>query len=549
MPAPITRSDFYLAKLCGIEFDKLPDPLSIGDKLLLEYVENGGSGSLPELANPATPDKVLIRYEAINADGEKITGTMEDFSGTISNIVLDKNNNAVSLKSGFYGDFNVSVDTEETTVTPTIAQQIIEPEHGFFNRVIVEPAPGGDIKVKAEGLTKACTTAGTANKVKGIFTHWLATKLDLRALDMSGFTSLQQAFQDNTTVKEIDATGWDVSKVLNLSYLFAGCTALERVVGLESWNTENNGGLIATFYGCKIGDLSFLKSWNTSKVNSMYRMFWAFGKSTDAIDLSGLDTSAVTDMCGMFYQCGANSVNLSGIDTKKVQSMEEMFMQCSQIEYVYGLENLDLSSITNMYRMFGHCYKLKRIDVSGWKFDTSKSVNLSYLFEYCSAIEEIVGLGTWNVKCSSMDSMFYNCEALRGTLDFSGFDTSATTTMSGMLSASKKLEGIIGFSASNKVGVSIGLPYGSASATCALKRLTFRTDIENAIRSKINIAYCSFDKSGLAEMFNTLTDVSGMGLSSSNTTITITGNPCVTDGTLYDETRAIAIAKGWTLVE
>lgn len=49
-------------------------------------------------------------------------------------------------------------------------------------------------------------------------------------------------------------------------------------------------------------------------------------------------------------------------------------------------------------------------------------------------------------------------------------------------------------------------------------------------------------------MFGTLPDISGLTLSASYKNITITGNPCVTDGTLTDEDKAIAIGKGWTIV-
>lgn len=116
-----------------------------------------------------------------------------------------------------------------------------------------------------------------------------------------------------------------------------------------------------------------------------------------------------------------------------------------------------------------------------------------------------------------------------------------------------KLEEIIGFSATNTAGVTIAFPVGaSASSRMALKRLTFRTDLPDgvySIRSAINIKYCSFERDGMVEMFNTLPDVSGLGLSSSYTTITITGNPCVTNATLTAEDEAIATAKGWTLVK
>lgn len=82
-------------------------------------------------------------------------------------------------------------------------------------------------------------------------------------------------------------------------------------------------------------------------------------------------------------------------------------------------------------------------------------------------------------------------------------------------------------------------------------------DGKYAIRSAVDISYCSMERSGFLEMIGTITDVSALGLSESVTKIAITGNPCVTgtlsDGTacdvLNDEDRSIATAKGWTLVE
>jgi surface protein len=180
-------------------------------------------------------------------------------------------------------------------------------------------------------------------------------------------------------------------------------------------------------------------------------------------------------------------------------------------------------SVTSMNNMFNNCYHMTSVDLSS--FDTSKVTNMS--------------------------NMFNNCQNLI-SVDVSNFDTSKVTTMSYMFGYDAKLAEITGFSATNKAGVSIGFPTGTASSRYALKRLTFRTDLPNgvySIRSAIKISYCSFDRDGMVEMFNTLPDVSGLGLSSSYTTITITGNPCVTDATLTAEDEAIATSKGWTLVK
>jgi hypothetical protein len=104
----------------------------------------------------------------------------------------------------------------------------------------------------------------------------------------------------------------------------------------------------------------------------------------------------------------------------------------------------------------------------------------------------------------------------------------------------------------NKAGLSITFPNGTSVAYVGkLKRLTFRTDLPEgtySIRSAINIKYCSFDREGMIEMFNTLPDITAANVSASYKKITITGNPCVTDGTLTEEDKAIATNKGWTLV-
>jgi surface protein len=176
-----------------------------------------------------------------------------------------------------------------------------------------------------------------------------------------------------------------------------------------------------------------------------------------------------------------------------------------------------------MISVFNQCDKLVALDVSGW--DTSKATSMSYMFNGCSSLV---------------------------SLDLRGWNTDNTTILSAMFTECSSLTEIIGFSATNKVNMNIGFPKGSSSALYALKRLTFRTDLPDgvySIRSKIDIKYCSFERDGMVEMFNTLPDVSGLGLSSSYTTITITGNPCVTNATLTAEDEAIATAKGWTLVK
>ena len=66
-------------------------------------------------------------------------------------------------------------------------------------------------------------------------------------------------------------------------------------------------------------------------------LFWSLD-AAETLDLSGLDTSRVTDMSEMFRGCTSlSSLDLSGLDTSQVTDMSEMFSGCS------SLASLDLS--------------------------------------------------------------------------------------------------------------------------------------------------------------------------------------------------------------
>ena len=230
----------------------------------------------------------------------------------------------------------------------------------------------------------------------------------------------------------------------------------------------------------------------------------------------------VTDMNHMYCNSGITEIDLSSFDTSKVTDMSYMFSGCANLQTI-NMNGIDLSNTTNWHYLFHGTSNLQNLY---WNdIDTSNITNMGYLF------------GSSGIT----------------NIDFSHIDTSKVTNMASIFSLCKQLESITGFSATNKSGISLTFPAGtSASSPVALRRLTFRTDLPEgtySIRSAINIKYCSFDREGMVEMFNTLPDISSLNLGASYKKITITGNPCLTDGTLTDNDRAIATNKGWTLVE
>ena len=151
----------------------------------------------------------------------------------------------------------------------------------------------------------------------------------------------------------------------------------------------------------------------------------------ESIDVSSFDTSAVTNMRGMFWQCsGLTSLDLSSFDTANVTNMAEMFSGCSNLASL-DLSSFDTSNVTNMVRMFGLCVDLTSLDVSKW--DTSSVTSMASMFSECSSLTSL-DVSKWDTSSvTSMASMFSECSSLT-SLDVSKWDTSSATDISFMFS-------------------------------------------------------------------------------------------------------------------
>ena len=128
------------------------------------------------------------------------------------------------------------------------------------------------------------------------------------------------------------------------------------------------------------------------------------------IDLSGLDTSNVTDMASMFSGCSLlTSLDVSGFDTRRVMNMLDMFNSCSSLTSL-DVSNFDTSSVAYMANMFAGCSSLTSLDVSN--FDTSSVAYMDNMFNSCSSLTSL-DLSNWNTSnVTNMGNMFSYCNKL-----------------------------------------------------------------------------------------------------------------------------------------
>ena len=130
--------------------------------------------------------------------------------------------------------------------------------------------------------------------------------------------------------------------------------------------------------------------WDTSNVTTMTNMFYNCSNLT-TLDLSNWDTSNVTDMRYMFNGCKLlTSLDVSSFDTSKVTDMQYMFQSCKMIEL--DLSNFDTSMVEDMSYMFNSCSSLISLNISNFNIDITK-INASYktaaMFNNCPALQEL----------------------------------------------------------------------------------------------------------------------------------------------------------------
>ncbi len=195
---------------------------------------------------------------------------------------------------------------------------------------------------------------------------------------------------------------------------FNGCVNLTNIEGIEYLNTSQVTDMHNMFYNCYHLQTTDFSGFDTRKVKDMSCMFYNCG-SLKSLDISNFNTSEVTDMSGMFEGCiGLTSLDLSHLNTSKVSIMISMFQSCIKLLSV-NLSGWDTRNVKSMTQMFKRCHSLKTLDLSG--FDTrEKTCTMGDMFNTCKELTTIFVSDKFAVGTGDTGdgTMFQGCYKLKG---------------------------------------------------------------------------------------------------------------------------------------
>ena len=173
---------------------------------------------------------------------------------------------------------------------------------------------------------------------------------------------------------------------------------------------------------------------NCIKCNDFSSIFQGYDRVKHIIGLEDWDVSEVTNMNHMFEGCENFNCDLSNWDVSNVEDMRSMFSDC--INFNSDLSNWDVSNVKNMHSIFWDCTHFNS-DLSKW--DVSNVEDMESMFLGCENFNS--DLSNWNVsKVEDMYNMFWGCTNFNS--DLSKWDVSNVEDKEGMFDGCKSLKQI-----------------------------------------------------------------------------------------------------------
>ena len=254
-----------------------------------------------------------------------------------------------------------------------------------------------------------------------------------------------------------------------------------------------------------------------------------------------LTTSAPTSLIlnsNLIKTLDLSDVDASNVSGGSLYSPSISFQDCKPLESIIFPQNLDMSKVTSLSKIFSGCSSLTSLDLSSW--NTSEVTNMSEMFSSCSSLTslDLSNFDTSNVV--GMRGMFSGCSSLT-SLDLSNFDVSNIgsnqandfNSLESMFTSSSSLQSITFpqefFPNKNNQHTicSMSSMFSSCSSLTSLDLSSWNTSnvtnmgwMFNSCTSLTSLDLSSWNTSNVTNMsymFNSCTSLTSLDLSSFNT--------------------------------
>lgn len=292
--------------------------------------------------------------------------------------------------------------------------------------------------------------------------------------NVSNATNLTWMFTDDSALESMDLSKWDTSKVTDMTGLFKNAKKLQTVI-MSNMDLRKVQYFNFMFIGAT--SLSKIDFRNTRFLDSDEIQSYYFNSTNPIVELSGAKkvpkflfdmlkssnaktidlrntslASNITDLSTAFYNDKAvEEIDMTGFDTSHITNMRNMFNDANHLKTIIGIEGWDVSKVTDMNHMFANDNNLQTIDGIG-EWNVSNATDISHMFacinleynfaqpQYCGSLTSL-DLSNWDTgKVTDMEAVFWGQKLLTTVGNFSNWDTGNVTNMCYLFAGCEKLQ-------------------------------------------------------------------------------------------------------------
>ena len=217
------------------------------------------------------------------------------------------------------------------------------------------------------------------------------------------------------TVKALDKELYGVKMASGEDFVLYLCYDEKRAFlgGETDWSVWKND----------VTKVIFMESMQDARPTSTKAWFAFFTKLKEVENIERLNTSQVTDMMMMFYECSSlTSLDLSSFNTANVTAMQNMFEGCASLKEL-NLLWFDMDKVQTSNSMFRDCSSLTTIycNTRWWNsiyWGPAEKYNYGDMFKGCTALK-----GDNGTECNGTDNLDIHFAHPDGENDEPGYFT------------------------------------------------------------------------------------------------------------------------------
>ncbi len=318
---------------------------------------------------------------------------------------------------------------------------------------------------------------------------------------------------------------------LRLFYISNGTHRL-RLIDVTQWGDVPWTNMQNAFWGCSNLNITATDLPNFSSVSNMTAMFRACSALNGPSNIGDWNMSTVTNMYRMFNLATSFNQNIGDWNVSNVTDMNEMFYQASAFNNggLATINNWNTSKVTSFSNMFRQASVFNQ-PIGAWN---TSSVNfMHYMFYQATSFNQ--NIGSWNTSnVTSMSNFFYQATAFNQ--DIGSWDIQNVSDLTNMFYGAFLFNQDIGGWNTSSVTLVSGMFYNAANFNQNLGAW----NIENIINFSSMLSSCAMS---VENYDNTLIGWSTQSLQSGRTIDCIGRRYC----NAKDARQSIINTYGWTI--